>query len=62
MMASMKLGRTMVGRGIVWLLRWLFPVLAWAKSALVFHTDFGLKDGAVSAMKGVTFGVSPALR
>lgn len=29
--------------------------------ALVFQTDFGLKDGAVSAMKGVAFGVSPKL-
>ncbi|HTH48857.1 MAG TPA: S-adenosyl-l-methionine hydroxide adenosyltransferase family protein [Candidatus Limnocylindria bacterium] len=33
-----------------------------AESALVFQTDFGLKDGAVSAMKGVAFGVSPALK
>ncbi|MEY8417322.1 SAM hydrolase/SAM-dependent halogenase family protein [Tissierella praeacuta] len=32
------------------------------KSALVFLTDFGLKDGAVSAMKGVSFGVSPELK
>ncbi len=32
------------------------------KSALVFLTDFGLKDGAVSAMKGVAFGVDPDLR
>ncbi|MGN7719722.1 SAM hydrolase/SAM-dependent halogenase family protein [Chitinophaga sp. 22620] len=30
--------------------------------ALVLQTDFGLKDGAVSAMKGVAFGVSPELR
>ncbi|GAO45265.1 SAM hydrolase/SAM-dependent halogenase family protein [Flavihumibacter petaseus] len=30
--------------------------------ALVFQTDFGLKDGAVSAMKGVAFGVSPELK
>jgi S-adenosylmethionine hydrolase len=29
---------------------------------LVFQSDFGLKDGAVSAMKGVAMGVSPALR
>lgn len=29
--------------------------------ALVFQTDFGLKDGAVAAMKGVAFGVSPRL-
>ncbi|HSH35491.1 S-adenosyl-l-methionine hydroxide adenosyltransferase family protein, partial [Schnuerera sp.] len=32
------------------------------KSALVFLTDFGLKDGAVSAMKGVAFGVDPDIR
>ncbi|SKC15395.1 SAM hydrolase/SAM-dependent halogenase family protein [Dyadobacter psychrophilus] len=29
---------------------------------LVFQSDFGLKDGAVSAMKGVASGVSPDLR
>jgi len=29
--------------------------------ALVFQSDFGVKDGAVSAMKGVAYGVSPAL-
>jgi S-adenosylmethionine hydrolase len=27
--------------------------------ALVFQSDFGFKDGAVSAMKGVAYGVSP---
>lgn len=31
-------------------------------SALVFLTDFGLNDGAVSAMKGVSFGVSSDLK
>jgi S-adenosylmethionine hydrolase len=30
--------------------------------ALVFQSDFGLKDGAVAAMKGVAFSVSPELR
>ncbi len=30
-------------------------------SALVFMTDFGVKDGAVSAMKGVAFGVDPGV-
>jgi len=30
--------------------------------ALVFQTDFGLKDGAVAAMKGVAFSVSPDLK
>ncbi|MFQ2245473.1 SAM hydrolase/SAM-dependent halogenase family protein [Aeromonas enteropelogenes] len=32
-----------------------------ANEALVFQTDFGLKDGAVSAMKGVAFGVDRTL-
>ena len=31
------------------------------KAAVVFQSDFGLKDGAVSAMKGVALGVSPDL-
>lgn len=31
-------------------------------AALVFQSDFGLKDGAVSAMKGVAHGVSPRLK
>ncbi len=36
---------------------------AWlrAEHALVIQTDFGVKDGAVAAMKGVAFGVSPKL-
>src|SRR6266496_5102461 len=29
---------------------------------VVFQTDFGLKDGAVSAMKGVAMSVSPDLK
>ena len=32
-----------------------------AESPLVLQTDFGLKDGAVGAMKGVAVGVSPRL-
>lgn len=39
----------------------LFSGAASAKTALVFQTDFGLKDGAVSAMKGVAFGVDDGL-
>lgn len=31
------------------------------RKALVFQSDFGLKDAAVGAMKGVAFGVSPEL-
>ena len=34
---------------------------AGAKSALVFQTDFGLRDGAVASMKGVAFGVDAGL-
>lgn len=33
-----------------------------AESALVLQTDFGTKDGAVAAMKGIAVGVSPAIR
>lgn len=36
------------------------PIIA--KNALVLQTDFSLKDGAVSAMQGVAFGVDPALK
>ncbi len=39
----------------------LLAGFAYAKAPLVFMTDFGLKDGAVSAMRGVAFGVDPAL-
>ncbi|HYE53451.1 MAG TPA: S-adenosyl-l-methionine hydroxide adenosyltransferase family protein [Chitinophagaceae bacterium] len=31
------------------------------KPAIVFQTDFGVKDGAVSAMKGVAYGVDASL-
>lgn len=36
-------------------------IFAYADNALVFQTDFGLKDGAVSAMKGVAYGVDDDL-
>jgi S-adenosylmethionine hydrolase len=36
--------------------------LAAQNKIVVFQTDFGLKDGAVSAMKGVAMGVSPDLK
>lgn len=43
----------------------LLPVAASAQetrsSPLVLMTDFGLRDGAVSEMKGVAYGVSPNL-
>lgn len=35
--------------------------IVYAKAPLVLMTDFGLKDGAVSAMRGVAFGVDPNL-
>jgi len=38
-----------------------FTLIAQPKT-VVFQTDFGLKDGAVSAMKGVAMGVNPTLR
>jgi len=52
-------------------LKQLFPFLAlgllglpsqvFSQNALIFQSDFGLKDGAVSAMKGVAFQVDPKL-
>lgn len=49
------------------LLLFVLPSLGGARlmaergTALVFQTDFGLKDGAVAAMKGVAFGVNSNL-
>jgi len=40
----------------------LFASPCWPQAALVFQTDFGLKDGAVACMKGVAFGVDPNLK
>src|SRR6187200_46381 len=40
----------------------LATALAAQKKVLVFQTDFGLKDGAVSAMKGVAMSVSADLK
>jgi len=41
----------------------LLPIFSFAqKQALVFQSDFGLKDGAVSAMKGVAYNISPDLK
>src|SRR6478736_3714850 len=39
----------------------LAAAIASAQHALVIQTDFGVKDGAVAAMKGVAFGVDPKL-
>lgn len=38
------------------------PLAKGQNGIVVFQSDFGLKDGAVSAMKGVALGVSPALK
>lgn len=44
-------------------LLFLYSITLWAQpKTVVFQTDFGLKDGAVSAMKGVAMGVNPNLR
>lgn len=45
------------------LLGLFLSVSVWAQNGIVvFQSDFGLKDGAVSAMKGVAMGVSPTLK
>jgi len=44
------------------LLTLAISTLIFCQSALVFQSDFGLKDGAVAAMKGVAFSVSPQLK
>jgi S-adenosylmethionine hydrolase len=47
--------------GLLPLLCVLFSALAQARAPLVLLTDFGIQDGAVSAMKGVAYGVSQDL-
>lgn len=44
-----------------WVIFLALVVTTQAQRALVLQTDFGLKDGAVAAMRGVAFGVSPKL-
>jgi hypothetical protein len=44
------------------LLSLLITTACWPQAALVFQTDFGLKDGAVACMKGVAFGVNINLK
>jgi S-adenosylmethionine hydrolase len=39
----------------------LLSAVAHARAPMVLLTDFGTQDGAVSAMKGVAYGVSPEL-
>lgn len=40
----------------------LLNIVSAQNGMVVFQTDFGLKDGAVSAMKGVSMQVSPSLK
>lgn len=47
---------------ILVLLSLVITTPCWPQAALVFQSDFGLKDGAVSCMKGVAFGVDPNLK
>lgn len=57
-----KLSIMRVLYGYVILLFLLVELPARAQNGIVvFQSDFGLKDGAVSAMKGVAMGVSPTL-
>ncbi len=44
--------------GLLAVFAFFLSTAAWAQNALVFQSDFGMKDGAVAAMKGVAFGVS----
>ncbi len=46
----------------VLLLLFCFHTARSQNNIIVLQTDFGLKDGAVSAMKGVAMGVSPGLK
>lgn len=46
---------------ILWMV-FIYCTLNCQNNILVFQSDFGLKDGAVSAMKGVSMGVSNQLK
>jgi len=54
-----RLFRSLAGLALFLLLS--AKAAAQERSAVVFQSDFGLRDGAVSAMKGVAFGVDPAI-
>ncbi len=41
---------------------WSVSIVFGQQKTIVFQTDFGLKDGAVSAMKGVAMGVDSSLK
>lgn len=44
------------------LIFFVFDSCSKTRQAIVFQTDFGLKDGAVAEMKGVALSVDPSLR
>ena len=46
----------------IYFLSFLYLSVTAQNKIVVFQSDFGLKDGAVSAMKGVAMGVSPDLK
>ena len=48
--------------GLILLLLFVNPLIKAQNGIVVFQSDFGLKDGAVSAMKGVALDVSPTLK
>lgn len=57
--------RRFLVRGIRWFAAWYVltgTAIAAGPAALLYLTDFGVQDGAVSAMKGVAHGVDPRLR
>lgn len=56
-------GRPALRPGWIWVLLLLAAPLreSAAESALVFQTDFGLKDGAVAAMRGTAVSVDPRI-
>ena len=59
-----KLGKFMkktLKRYFIGIVILLFSSLTFARPPLVLMTDFGLKDGAVAAMRGVALGVDPSL-
>lgn len=62
MMIRYPAPRSRILVNLLFVLSIAFAALNAGAAALVFQTDFGLKDGAVSAMKGVAFGVDPNLR
>jgi len=65
---TLDLPRLRLIKGMACCLGLLFVIAAGAahaaepKGVVVYQSDFGLKDGAVSAMRGVAYSVDPTLR